>query len=114
MPGIISYEKSEVKVSITEDTHGYNLSSFPDSLKISKSHLISGNFDLHDQLLVIYYNKFKKDRVFSFEHLCGIACETIGISLRKAIAKFRKTGEWNIKAIGDRKILYLMNSLLKS
>ena len=97
---------------ISDETHRYNLSLFPAPLRISISELLSSDLNLHDQLLVIYYNKFSHESIFSFEHLCKIAGRHLKISCGKLIQKFRRSNQWDLRSIGDRRITFLINTLL--
>lgn len=90
----------------------YNLNSFPENLKKNISSLISLNFAPDEQLLIIYYNKYKCDDQFSFEHLCGLIKRLTGISILRLTNKYKSTGKWNIKSINSRLINYLIEHFL--
>lgn len=89
------------------------MDSYPPTLKISLSEMIEKNLSIYDQLIVIYYNKFKDSEMFSFEHFCDILSLKCKISINSLIKKFKKTENWNIKQLNQRKVTYFINLLLK-
>ena len=95
-----------------DESKDTNHSTFPQALKITTSEILVKKLNLHDQLLVIYYNKYKSSKVFSFEHLCEIAAVYLKTQMKKFIYKFRETNKWDVHQLGERRISYLINLLL--
>jgi hypothetical protein len=98
---------------VSDETFSANLVSFPAVMKIRIIKLIGTERTAHDQMLVIYYNKNKNNRLFSFEHLCSLANDIIDIPINKLISKYRKTGEWDLTDIAKNKLQYIVEEMLK-
>lgn len=90
-----------------------NIETFPNNLKKEISAIIDTEFTSYDQLLIIYYSKYKNDAQFSFEHLCVIIRNIADIPITRLTTRYRSTYEWNIKSINERIIHYLIEYLLR-
>jgi hypothetical protein len=91
------------------------MSTFPQSLKITTSEIPGTSLNIYEQLLVIYYNKYKNEELFSFEHLCGIINHNFiarTLLVYRMIKKYRQTNQWDIKQLGERRTRYLIQKLL--
>ena len=98
--------------NISEQTHQINLESFPNRLKISFVDLLITERSPHDQLLIIYYNEYKKSRLFSFEHLCRTMDEIVDIPINRLILKYKNNGDWDLSNVPRNKLKYINNHLL--
>jgi hypothetical protein len=89
-----------------------NLNSFPERLKKDTSDIINGKYSNDEQLLIIYYNKYKNDEMFSYEHLCSIITELTKIPVMRMIIRQRANNEWSLKSVNERVINFVMDKLL--
>jgi hypothetical protein len=89
------------------------MNSYPSALKISISEMINKNLSMNEQLIVIYYNKFKNLESFSFEHFCNILSLECQIPINRLLKQFKKTEIWNINQLNQRQVTYLIDLLLK-
>lgn len=91
-----------------------NLDLFPPRLMVNISEIINGNFDEYDQILIIYYNKYKTSEDFSFEHLCRILTKYSNVSIMRIINSHRINNDWNLKSVNLRIINYVSEKILFS
>lgn len=99
--------------NISEQTYASNLEEFPNRLKIRFIELLRVERTAHDQLLVIYYNENKLNRLFSFEHLCRTINDIVEIPINKIITKYRKTGEWDLSDVSQNKLELIVERMLR-
>ncbi len=88
-------------------------SSFPDNCKLSLIELLFSNNNLNDQILAIYYNDYKLDPLFSFEHLCNVINNIINIPVDLLIENYKKSGKWDLNIIPAFKLDFIVSSMLK-
>jgi hypothetical protein len=81
---------------ISDETYQANLLNFPSIYKKNISYIIDNELLKSEQLLICYYNKYKNDRRFSFEHLMSIIKNT-GIIITKILTRYKRTGVWAFK-----------------
>ena len=89
-----------------------NNMDFPSVLKKDLSDLICANYTEEQQLFVIYYNKYKNSRNFSFEHLCRIINHTTDTLVLNLISSYRSTLKWDLKQLNIRTINHVISVLL--
>lgn len=89
-----------------------NINEFPDFLKRDISDLINNNFTDEQQLFIIYFNKYKNDQNFSFEHLCRIINRTTNALVFGIISSYRATLKWDLKYLNSRVINHVIEVLL--
>lgn len=99
--------------NISEQTYISNLEEFPNQLKIRFIELLRVERTAHDQLLAIYYNEHKLNRLFSFEHLCRIINDLVEIPINKIINKYRKTGKWDLSDVSQNKLELIVERMLR-
>lgn len=97
---------------VSQQTYLANLDSFPKTLKLSYANAIQSDKPEYDKILIIYYNDFLKNKLFSFEHLCFELNKISEIPAHKLIQNYKKTGQWNLSGISANKINYLLEKLL--
>lgn len=89
-----------------------NINTFPDRLKKNNLDIILGNYSNEEKLLIIYYNKYKNNQSFSFEHLCSIINDFTKVPTLQMILRQRSNNAWNIKNLNDRIINFIIDRLL--
>jgi hypothetical protein len=85
------------------------MNSFPNKLKKELNALVGSSHTDDEQLLIIYYNKYKNSTEFSLGHLRNIIETTIGSPLPLII---NTTDAWNIKSINGRIIDFMIQWML--
>lgn len=99
--------------NISSETHKTILSKFPCKYKSSISDLLVNEQSIHDQLFVIYYDRNHNNVMFSFEHLCRTINEITDIPINKIIKRYRRTSEWSLLEIRDKKLEFIVEKLLQ-
>ncbi len=87
-------------------------SSFPNNCKLSLIQLLSSNSNLNDQVLAIYYNDYKLDPLFSFEHLCDIINDITIIPIDLLMKNYEKSGKWDLNIIPAFKLDFIISRML--
>lgn len=104
-----TYNNLSVSLNVSNTTYNKNIESFPNNLKVPMVNLIDNNYKLDEQLFIIYYEKYKNNKLFSFEHLCSLISKTINMPIIRLISNFRSSNVWNVKSINDRRLTFLIN-----
>lgn len=100
------------ETNISQETHNAILAKFPMKYKIPIVHLLMNDRSRHDQIFIIYYNDFKDNLLFSFEHLCRVLNDITDIPINRIIARFRQNNEWSLSEITADKLEFIVEKLL--
>lgn len=100
------------ETNISQQTHEANLNTFPVNFRLSIADLLASDESNHNQIMVIYYNDYKNNRLFSFEHLCRTINNITDVPINKLIAVYRKTRNWDISEIPEFKLSRIVEKML--
>jgi hypothetical protein len=89
-----------------------NSNYFPNDLKLDISELINADYTEEQQLFVVYYNRYKNNGNFSFEHLCRIINHTTNTLVLSLITSYRATAKWDLKHLNSRIINHVIKVLM--